>query len=85
MRTLQTQTVTVTIAEHQLNHVATFFSQKANSFKSQISVAQGDNSVNAKSLLGFLSLQPAEGSQVTLTAEGPDEAEALKALADMLG
>ena len=84
MRTLQTQTVTVTIAEHQLNHVATFFIQKANSFKSQISVAQGD-SVNAKSLLGFLSLQPAEGSQVTLTAEGPDEAEALKALADMLG
>ena len=66
-------------------HVATFFIQKANSFKSQISVAQGDNSVNAKSLLGFLSLQPAEGSQVTLTAEGPDEAEALKALADMLG
>ena len=85
MRTLQTQTVTVTIAEHQLNHVATFFIQKANSFKSQLTVSQGDNSVNAKSLLGFLSLEPPQGSQVTLTADGPDEEEALQALAGMLG
>ena len=64
---------------------ATFFIQKANEFKSSIWVEKEERRVNAKSLLGFLSLQPAEGSQVTLTAEGPDEAEALKALADMLG
>ena len=84
MRTLQTQTVTVTIAEHQLNHVATFFIQKANSFKSQISVAQGDNSVNAKSLLGIMSLGIVPGAQVTLTAMGSDEEAAVNALETLL-
>ena len=85
MKTLQTRTVTVTITEHQLNQIAALFIQKANSFKSQLTVSQGDNSVNAKSLLGFLSLEPPQGSQVTLTADGPDEEEALQALAGMLG
>ena len=85
MKTLQTRTVTVTIAEHQLNQIAVLFIQKANSFKSQLTVSRGDNSVNAKSLLGFLSLEPPQGSQVTLTADGPDEEEALQALAGMLG
>ena len=67
------------------NKQATYFVQKANEFDSSIWLESGNRKMNAKSLLGFLSLQPAEGSQVTLTAEGPDEAEALKALADMLG
>lgn len=81
---MQTQTATVTVAAHQLEHVATLFIQKANSFQSRITVAQGVNSVNAKSLLGLLSLQPKEGSQITLTAEGPDEKEALEVLIHML-
>ena len=85
MKTLQTRTVTVTITEHQLNQIAALFIQNANSFKSQLTVSRGDNSVNAKSLLGFLSLEPPQGSQVTLTADGPDEEEALQALAGMLG
>ena len=84
MRTLQTQTVTVTIAEHQLNHVATFFIQKANSFKSQISVAQGDNSVNAKSLLGIMSLSIVTGATVTLYATGSDAEAAIEALDALL-
>lgn len=84
MRNLQTQTAVVTVAEQQLNHVATLFIQKANSFRSRITVTQGVNSVNAKSLLGLLSLQLKEGSQVTLTAEGPDEAEAVDVLIHML-
>ena len=60
------------------------FIRTANSFKSSILVSQGNNSVNAKSLLGFLSLEPGDGDEVTLSANGPDEAEALEALRNIL-
>ena len=60
------------------------FIRTANSFKRSILVSQGNNSVNAKSLLGFLSLEPGDGDEVTLSANGPDEAEALEALRNIL-
>ena len=60
------------------------FIRTANSFKSSILVSQGNNSVNAKSLLGFLSLEPGDGDEVTLSANGPAEAEALEALRNIL-
>ena len=60
------------------------FIRTANSFKSSILVSQGNNSVKAKSLLGFLSLEPGDGDEVTLSANGPDEAEALEALRNIL-
>ena len=59
---------------------ATFFIQKANSFKSSIWVEKEDCRVNAKSLLGVLSMAIAGGTTVTLIADGPDEAEAIGAL-----
>ena len=58
----------------------TFFIQKANEFKSSIWVEKDNRKVNAKSLLGVLSLGVARGTQITLSAEGQDEAEALDAL-----
>ena len=59
---------------------ATFFIQKANEFKSLITVSKDDRKVNAKSLLGVLSLGIIKGTTVTLTADGPDEEEAVKEL-----
>ena len=59
---------------------ATFFIQKANTFKSSIWIQKDDRRVNAKTLLGVLSLAIAGGSTVTLIADGPDEAEALNGL-----
>jgi len=59
---------------------ATFFIQKANEFKSLITIAKDERKVNAKSLLGVLSLGITKGTTVTVSAEGPDEAEALEAL-----
>lgn len=59
---------------------ATFFIQKANTFKSSIWIQKDDRRVNAKSLLGVLSMAIAGGSTVTLIADGPDEAEALNGL-----
>ncbi len=59
---------------------ATFFIQKANSFKSSIWVEKEDCRVNAKSLLGVLSLGIVEGTTITLIADGNDEAAAVDAL-----
>ena len=59
---------------------ATFFIQKANSFKSSMSVEREDRRVNAKSLLGVLSLGIVKGMEITLVADGPDEAEAIEEL-----
>ena len=56
------------------------FIQKANSFKSSIWVEKDDRRVNAKSLLGVLSLGIVKGMTITLIADGIDEAEALEEL-----
>ena len=63
---------------------ATFFIQKANSNKSSIWVEKGDRRVNAKSLLGVLSLGIVKGMTVTLIADGADEAEALEGLSELI-
>lgn len=59
---------------------ATFFIQKTNEFKSTIWIEKDDRRVNAKSLLGVLSLGIVGGTTVTVTADGPDEEEAVAAL-----
>ena len=63
---------------------ATFFIQKANEFKGSIWVEVEERRVNAKSLLGVLSLGIVKGTEITLIANGPDEEEAVEALATLL-
>ena len=63
---------------------ATFFIQKANEFKSGIWVEKDERRVNAKSLLGVLSLGIIKGTAITLIADGTDEEEAVGALADLI-
>ena len=63
---------------------ATFFIQKANSYKSSIWVEKDDRRVNAKSLLGVLSLGIVKGMTITLIADGADEKEAVGALVDLV-
>ena len=63
---------------------ATFFIQKANSYKSSIWVEKEDCRVNAKSLLGILSLGIAKGMTVTLIADGADEALAVEGLVNLI-
>ena len=63
---------------------ATFFIQKANSYKSSIWVEKDDRRVNAKSLLGVLSLGVTRGMQITLIADGQGEVEALNGLEELV-
>ena len=63
---------------------ATFFIQKANEYKSTIMVEKEERKVNAKSLLGVLSLGIAKGMVVTLIADGQDENAAVKCLVDLV-
>lgn len=63
---------------------ATFFVQKANQYACSITVENGDRKVNAKSLLGVLSLGIAQGMTVTLTADGAGEEEALKGMIELI-
>ncbi len=63
---------------------ATFFVQKANSYKSSIWVEKEDCRVNAKSLLGVLSLGISQGSAITIIADGADEADAISGLVDLI-
>ena len=59
---------------------ATFFVQKANSYKCSIWVEKEDCRVNAKSLLGVLSLGITKGTDITIIADGADEALAVEGL-----
>ena len=63
---------------------ATFFVQKANCFKCSIWVEKEDCRVNAKSLLGVLSLGISNGTEITLIADGADEAAAVEGLASLV-
>jgi phosphocarrier protein len=63
---------------------ATFFIQKAQSYKSSVWVEKDDRRINAKSLLGILALGISKGMTINLIADGPDEAEALDGLAELI-
>ncbi|MCX7715012.1 MAG: HPr family phosphocarrier protein [Clostridia bacterium] len=63
---------------------ATFFIQKANEFKSSIWVEKEERKVNAKSLLGVLSLGITKGTSITIIADGADEEEAVKTLVELI-
>lgn len=63
---------------------ATFFIQKANSYPCSIWIEKDDRRVNAKSLLGVLSLGVAKGMSVTLLADGQSEEAALNGLCELI-
>ena len=66
------------------NKQATYFVQKANEFESSIWLESGSRKMNAKSLLGIMSLGVVTGSKVTLIAAGPDAEAAVTALETLL-
>ena len=63
---------------------ATFFIQKANEFKSSIWIEKEERRVNAKSLLGILSLGIVGGSSIRIIADGADEKTAVDGLVELV-
>ncbi len=63
---------------------ATFFIQKANEFKSSVWVEKEERRVNAKSLLGVLSLGIVGGTNIRIIADGADEEETVMALVHLV-
>ena len=66
------------------NRQVTYFVQKANEFRSTVCLESENRRMNAKSLLGIMSLGIVTGAVVTLSAEGPDAEDAVNALEAML-
>lgn len=58
--------------------------QRMSEFKSQVLLRRGDITVNAKSLMGLLSLAPHDDMGVTIIAHGEDEAQAVCEMARLL-
>ena len=81
---MKTREVVITNASGLHARPATFFIQKANCYKATIWVEKDSRRVNAKSLLGVLSLGIAQGMTVTLIADGADEETALAGLAELI-
>ncbi|MDF2037549.1 HPr family phosphocarrier protein [Bacillus sp. CMF12] len=63
---------------------AALFVQEANRFSSDIFLEKDGKKVNAKSIMGLMSLAVSSGSVITLKAEGNDENEALEALSNYI-
>lgn len=63
---------------------ATFFIQKANEFKSSIWIEKDERRVNAKSLLGVLSLGIVKGTAINIIADGVDEEQAVDTLSELI-
>ena len=76
--------VTITNTSGLHARPATFFIQKANTYRSSVWVVKDDRKVSAKSLLGVLSMGIVKGTVVTLIADGDDENEALNGLEKLI-
>lgn len=76
----------VTITNNSGLHArpATFFIQKANTYRSSVWVVKDDRKVSAKSLLGVLSIGIAKGMTITLLADGDDEEAAINGLVELI-
>lgn len=60
------------------------FVHTANRFRSRITVARGERSMDGKSILGILLLAASQGAELVVTAEGEDEESAVEALAGLV-
>ena len=77
---MKSREVVITNASGLHARPATFFIQKANEFKSSIWLEKEERRVNAKSLLGVLSLGIMGGTDIRIIAGGVDEEQAVNAL-----
>ncbi|CAH0202630.1 phosphocarrier protein HPr [Peribacillus sp. NJ4] len=78
------KTFTVTAETGIHARPATLLVQAAGKFDSEINLAYKEKKVNLKSIMGVMSLGIGKGAEITITAEGSDENDALNTLAETL-
>jgi catabolite repression HPr-like protein len=76
--------VTVQLKSGLQARPAALFVQEANRFTSDVFVEKEGKKVNAKSIMGIMSLAVGSGSELVLAVDGPDEEDAIEALADFV-
>lgn len=76
--------VTVQLKSGLQARPAALFVQEANRFTSDVFVEKEGKKVNAKSIMGIMSLAVGSGSELVLAVDGPDENAAIEALADFV-
>ena len=69
---------------HDVERKLANFISVASEFNSRIYIHTENKKINAKSLMGMMNLVSVTGDTITITAEGPDEEEALKAVVSFL-
>ena len=84
MSAVTTRTVEVVNPLGLHARAAARFVTRADQFRSRIRVTHGTRTMDGKSILGLLLLAAARGSALTLSADGPDEADAIAALVDLI-
>ncbi|HYE69828.1 MAG TPA: HPr family phosphocarrier protein [Anaerovoracaceae bacterium] len=62
---------------------ASVFVSTAAKFKSELMLRKGEKQINAKSIMGVLSLGITKGTEIIISAQGPDEKEAVSALVEL--
>ena len=77
--------VKVTLDDGLESRQAAMFVQVANKYASRVYIIMEDKQVNAKSIMGIVSLGMLKDEELSLQAEGPDEQEAVNELAKMIG
>lgn len=78
------QKAVVRLKSGLLARPAALFVQEANRFTSDSFVEKDGKSVNAKSIMGIMSLAIAHGQEITIRADGPDAGDAVARLAEMV-
>lgn len=78
------KTVVVQLESGLQARPAAQFVQEANRFTADIFLKKDDKKINAKSIMGLMSLAITKGETITLIADGPDEEEALNELSSYI-
>lgn len=82
---MQARELTITNADGLRASKAAMFVQVAGGFSSQIFVEKGNKKINAKSIMGVLSLGVKQGEKIYIFANGKDEQDAVTAIEKLVG
>ena len=82
---MKEQNVTVSHAADHEFQLATLVVQTASSFQSRIQIRIGNKNVNAKSIMGMMSLELDNGDRLIVSADGDDEQQAIAEIESFVG